>query len=55
MAHNCPVCSLVCHCSGDIDDMVLNQEKFVASCRCALRDERERDCYDYDEDSDHAE
>jgi hypothetical protein len=32
MAHECPDCGLICHCNGDIDDLLLNFEKDVNKC-----------------------
>ena len=32
MSHECPVCGLLCHCGGDIDDMCLNDEDDVVCC-----------------------
>jgi len=43
MAHNCPDCGLHCHCGGDIDDLLLNQEHFVLGCvHCPHDDDEER-------------
>jgi len=32
MAHECPVCSQICYCHGDIDDLILNRPKAIACC-----------------------
>jgi hypothetical protein len=32
MAHECPDCGQVCHCSGDIDDCVFNVDSYVEAC-----------------------
>jgi hypothetical protein len=26
MAHSCPICDQVCHCKGDIDDIIFDRE-----------------------------
>lgn len=41
MAHTCPECGLTCHCNGDIDDLLFDEETFCLHC--------DRD-YDYGED-----
>lgn len=32
MAHECPDCGLICHCRGDIDDLLLNRDPEVCAC-----------------------
>lgn len=32
MAHECPECYCQCHCGGDIDDLLLNEDMFVNRC-----------------------
>jgi hypothetical protein len=34
VAHNCPVCGCKCHCHGDIDDLVLDDDGYTALCEC---------------------
>ncbi len=34
MAHECPICGLTCHCGGDIDDCVFNDEQYLDDCDC---------------------
>lgn len=34
MAHECPNCGMVCHCNGDIDDLLLNDEDDLNNCTC---------------------
>jgi hypothetical protein len=34
MAHECPDCGCVCHCNGDIDDLLLNCDGDVNACVC---------------------
>lgn len=45
MAHTCPECFQVCHCNGDIDDMVLDWPKYQDKCvhykQCELENEEE--------------
>jgi hypothetical protein len=44
MAHNCPECSLLCHCGGDIDDLVFEGTKYEAQCvHCDDEDDRSLD------------
>lgn len=39
MAHECPTCSQVCHCNGDVDDLCLNNERDLAICTCCDEDD----------------
>jgi hypothetical protein len=32
MAHECPECSLRCHCGGDIDDIVFFDSAYEMRC-----------------------
>lgn len=32
MAHSCPECYQVCHCGGDIDDLLLDEDDAVNRC-----------------------
>lgn len=32
MAHSCPICDQVCHCSGDIDDCILDGTEYQDEC-----------------------
>lgn len=49
MAHECPECGLSCHCGGDIDDMLLNNDRYVHGCsHCWNEDEP----YDLTDDED---
>lgn len=32
MAHSCPECDMVCHCGGDIDDIILDGTKKQEKC-----------------------
>ena len=32
MAHECPECSMLCHCGGDIDDMNFGVSDTYCSC-----------------------
>ena len=42
MAHECPNCSLICYCNGDIDDMLLNDEEDVVMCtHCEYEDDED--------------
>lgn len=50
MAHECPDCSLPCHCGGDIDDLVFNDTKYELLCgHC---DGDEGDEYEFEDDHD---
>jgi len=53
MAHSCPECDAVCHCGGDIDDIIFEE----GSATCTHCDDcEENDSYfeddDYYEDDD---
>lgn len=32
--HECPECYSMCHCHGDIDDLLLNRDEYVDGCEC---------------------
>jgi len=32
MAHECPECGKICHCQGDIDDIILDAESSHINC-----------------------
>lgn len=32
MAHNCPECDCICHCGGDIDDLVFERNAHCSHC-----------------------
>lgn len=32
MAHTCPECGLICHCGGDIDDIIFGTEIYCSHC-----------------------
>jgi len=34
MAHECPDCGMRCHCGGDIDDIVFDDNKYSKGCCC---------------------
>src|SRR5688572_5387398 len=51
MAHECPDCGMQCHCGGDIDDLLLNVERYVNRCT-HCEDDRFDDYDDFDEDDD---
>lgn len=55
MAHNCPECYALCHCGGDIDDLLLNCEEDINGCThsdiCQYEDEDDFDYDDYEDDS----
>ena len=36
MAHECPECGQVCHCNGDIDDIVFDDDKAEGNCICCV-------------------
>lgn len=42
MAHRCPDCGMICHCNGDIDDILIDTEDAFIHCihylRCQERD-----------------
>jgi hypothetical protein len=46
MAHECPDCGLSCHCNGDIDDCLLNDEEDVIACRHCPPERELEDEYD---------
>ena len=51
MAHECPDCGYTCHCNGDIDDLLLNDEDDIIHCDHCLDDiDNEEDDYDLDTD-----
>lgn len=43
MAHSCPICDMLCHCGGDIDDCQLDGTAEQNNCRHC-------DEFDYDDD-----
>jgi hypothetical protein len=54
MAHTCPKCGLICHCGGDIDDLVFGEDPCCE--HCDTEDEWMSLNYDEDEEdewSDH--
>lgn len=50
MAHSCPECDSVCHCGGDIDDVIL--EEGEATCTHCDDQESEYEEWDDWEDED---
>lgn len=49
MAHECPDCFQVCHCGGDIDDIIFSDTKEELHCsHCPEEDDE--DCEDDDMD-----
>jgi len=44
LAHTCPVCGMICHCNGDIDNIDLGE--FYPECTCC---ENEEDCHEEDD------
>ena len=46
MAHECPECGLLCHCCGDIDDIMLDTEESYLNCKHFLSS----DCVGYEGD-----
>ena len=32
MAHFCPTCGLICHCHGDMDDIVFSDDEIDFAC-----------------------
>jgi hypothetical protein len=53
MAHSCPICDQVCHCKGDIDDIIFDREP-RSGCIHYLSDgcEHDEDDDDWDDDYD---
>jgi hypothetical protein len=52
MAHTCPNCGLICHCGGDIDDIVIGNCPPRRYCtHCDLEDEDD-DWEDFGDDED---
>lgn len=49
MAHSCPSCDQVCHCGGDIDDIIMDWTPEADRCRHWLQCE---DAPDDDDDDD---
>jgi hypothetical protein len=55
MAHSCPICYQVCHCKGDIDDIIFDREPkggcvHYKTDGCDGDDDRDDDDdYDFDE------
>jgi hypothetical protein len=43
MAHSCPECYQVCHCGGDIDDCLLDEDDAVNRCNHCDGDETNDD------------
>jgi hypothetical protein len=44
--HECPTCGMFCHCSGDIDDILIPDSQAEANCICCPDDAQD------DEDDD---
>lgn len=50
MAHTCPDCGCTCYCHGDIDDIILDNDKDVNACEhCVGQDNSEDDVLSYRE------
>lgn len=44
MAHECPECGMLCHCGGDIDDLVFTSTRYELMCKhCDDKDEKPED------------
>lgn len=52
MAHECPDCYQVCYCNGDIDDLILNEEKDLIACTHCLHAEEDADREMFGDDAD---
>lgn len=57
MAHECPTCSITCHCGGDIDDICFSGTKEEMMCRHCEEDSEEDDyqcpkCGEWNDDQD---
>ncbi len=53
MAHSCPVCSCLCHCGGDIDDIEFDDTPEAMACTCCDdRDEGYPDDFEYEDRDD---
>lgn len=54
MAHSCPICDQVCHCKGDIDDIIFDREPAGGCIHYKTdgceQDEDDYDDYDYDDE-----
>ena len=50
MAHECLVCGSWCHCNGDIDDCLLNDDEDVDNCDHCLGKDGDEDEYELDTD-----
>jgi hypothetical protein len=54
MAHECPECYMLCHCNGDIDDIMIDTKESYLRCQhylspdCAGYDYPDDDYDDYD-------
>lgn len=46
MAHECPECGHYCHCNGDIDDILMESDKYCSCCENDFDD----DYQDIDDD-----
>lgn len=49
MAHECPGCGLICHCDGDISDLLFCEDERENCDHCK---EGNEDSYDEQEDED---
>jgi len=49
MAHTCPDCGYVCHCGGDIDDIILDEFDEQCGCRHCLTCQSADDIEDSDD------
>ena len=57
MAHECPECGSKCHCNGDIDDIVFDDDAAGGHCTCCIcpqchRTYRECECEEYENPED---
>ena len=49
MAHECPECGMVCHCNGDIDDLIFSEGPEADRCICCDGDDEEDEDYTEEE------
>jgi hypothetical protein len=43
MAHECPDCGLICHCHGDIDDILMDTDDNYVKCTHYLECQQDED------------
>lgn len=48
MGHHCPKCALRCHCGGDIDDLIFDDNTYANQCEHCPEVDDDIDCFEDD-------